>query len=66
MSERGKAKESNLRISFALRFSSFFAIVAFGFAAADAFVLSVNVFPFDIPAGGLQGGGFPDAGLKPV
>lgn len=42
----------------------FFVAVAFGSAIVDTFALSVTVFLFNIPAGGLSGGGFPDAGLE--
>lgn len=56
---------SNLPTSCTPAFSIVFVVVvAFGLAVVDTFAVSANVFLFDIPAGGLQGGGFQDAGLK--
>lgn len=55
---------SNLPASRTPGFSMVFVMVEFGSAVVETFVLSVNVFLFDIPAGALQGGGFPDAGLE--
>ena len=44
---------SNLPVSRTPGFSMDFVVVAFGSAVVETFALSVNVFLFDIPAGGL-------------
>lgn len=41
-------------------------LVAFGLTVLVRFLLSNNVVLFDVAAGGLPGGGFPDAGLEHV
>lgn len=63
MRELRLMRVSHLAASRIPGFSMSFVVVSCGSAAVDTFALSVPGFLFAIPAGGLQGGGFPDAGL---